>query len=160
MSALSIIELFAGTNPNGEPVVEQLQVKINEDDSCELVKSPVFIKGIASGDVIKLNRDDRSFELIKRAGNLCIRIFARNDIEAIATDITPLLEKMGGQLDYENERALVYSIHVSCGFAAIEQILNDHIGDESESMWLYGNVYDPADGVTPLNWWQEILKPQ
>jgi hypothetical protein len=19
--------------------------------------------------------------------------------------------------------------------------------------WIYGNVYDPADGVTPLNWW-------
>ncbi len=56
MSALSIVELFAGTRPDGSPVSEQMQVKIHEDNSCELVRSPAFIQGIASGDVIKLNK--------------------------------------------------------------------------------------------------------
>ncbi|MFT5084651.1 MAG: hypothetical protein ACI9Y1_002706 [Lentisphaeria bacterium] len=160
VTALDVIELFAGTRPDGTPVVERLQVRGLEDESLQLVKSPAFIQGIASGDVIKLNREDQSFELLKRAGNLCIRVFAKNDIEQLAQDLTPILEKMGGELDFENERMLVYTIHVSCGFAATEQQLNDHVGEDSDSIWFYGNVYDPKDGQTPLNWWQEILAPQ
>ena len=160
MSALNVIELFAGNRPDGSPVVERIPVKVLEDDSCQLVKSPSFIKGIASGDVIKMNSNDQSFELVRRSGNLCIRIFSKDDIEAIATDLTPQLEKLGGELDFENPRMLVYSIHVSCGFDKIEGLLNDHVDEDEGSVWMYGNVYDPKDGVTPLNWWQEILKPQ
>lgn len=159
MSALQVIELFAGIRPDGEPVVERIPVRVLEDDSCQLVKSPCFVQGIASGDVIKLNAEDQSFELVKRSGNLCIRVFAREDIEQIAEDLTPILEKLGGELDFENQRMLVFSIHVSCGFEAIEKALRDHIDDE-ESAWFYGNVYDPKDGETPLNWWKEILAPQ
>ena len=55
---------------------------------------------------------------------------------------------------------LVYSIHVSCGFSAIENILNEFVGRDGQSAWMYGNVYDPADGETPLNWWQDLLKPE
>ncbi len=158
MSALSVVELFAGYQPDGTPVVERLPVKVLEDNSCQLVRSPSFVQGIASGDVIKLHKEDRAFELVRRSGNLCIRIIAKEDISAIAEDITPLLEKLGGELDFENERMLVFSIHVSCGFKTIEALLNDHIGDETESMWAYGNVYDPKDGETPLDWWKAILE--
>lgn len=160
MSNYQFIELYAGLRPDGQPVVERLQVEILEDDSCKLIKSPSFVQGVAKGDNVKLNQDERTFELIKRSGNLSIRVFAKQDIAAIEADVTPRLEKLGGSLDFENERLLVYSIHVSCGFKEIEAILNDHIGEETESVWFYGNVYDPSDGVTPLNWWQEILKPQ
>lgn len=160
MSALNVIELYAGSRPDGTPVLERLSVKVLEDNSCQLVRSPAFVKGIASGDVIKLDKKEGQFELVKRAGNLCIRVFAKSGIEAIATDLTPKLEKMGGEQDFENDRMLVYSIHVSCGFADIEKLLNEHIDEDEGAMWMYGNVYDPADGVTPLNWWQEILEPQ
>lgn len=160
MSALQVIEIFAGYQPDGAPVVERLPVNVLEDNSCQLVKSPCFVQGIASGDVIKLNDKDQSFELVRRSGNLCIRVFAMHDITSIAQDLAPILEKMGGQQDFENERMLVFSIHVSCGFAKIEEALNDHVGDETESAWFYGNVYDPKDGQTPLNWWNEILAPQ
>lgn len=159
MSALNVIELHAGSKPDGSPVLERLSVKVLEDNSCQLVRSPAFIKGLASGDVIKFDSNDNSFELLKRSGNLCIRIFSRSDIEAIATDLTPALEKLGGEQDYENERMLVYSIHVSIGFNQIESLLNDHVDENDGSMWLYGNVYD-EDGETPLKWWEEILKPQ
>jgi hypothetical protein len=27
-----------------------------------------------------------------------------------------------------------------------------------DSIWYYGNVYDPEDGVTPLNWWEDIAQ--
>ena len=160
MSVLNVIELYAGSRPDGTPVVERLQVKVTENHECQLVKSPAFIKGIASGDVIKINQDEQTFELVTRSGNLCIRVFSRDDIEAICEDLTPHIEKLGGELDIENERMLVYSIHVSCGFKNIEALLNAHIAEDGDSTWLYGNVYDAKDGVTPLNWWQEILKPQ
>lgn len=160
MSSLDVIELMAGVKPDGTPVVERLQVTVQEDDSCQLVRSPAFIKGIASKDVIKLNKDDQSFEVVKRAGNLCIRVFSREGVEKLAEELAPQIEKMGGELDFENERMLVFSIHVSCGFQKIEDLLNDYIDEDEGQAWLYGNVYDPKDGVTPLNWWLEILKPQ
>ncbi|WGL15446.1 DUF4265 domain-containing protein [Microbulbifer bruguierae] len=161
-SALQIIELFAGTNPDGEPVVERLQVRVNEDDSVQLVRSPAFIKGIASGDTIKVDRTDPdkpSFELVKRSGNLAVRVFSRGDSTKLSDQLTPELEKLGGELDLESPRLLVYSIHVSCGFAEIEKMLNS-VCDGANSVWYYGNVYDPVDGQTPLNWWQDILKPE
>ncbi|WP_299593931.1 DUF4265 domain-containing protein [uncultured Microbulbifer sp.] len=161
-TALQIIELFAGNNPDGEPVVERMQVRVNEDDSVQLVRSPAFIKGIASGDTIKVDREDPekpSFELVKRSGNLAVRVFCRGDSTKLSDQLTPQLEKLGGELDMESPRLLVYSIHVSCGFAEIEQILNS-ICDGANSVWYYGNVYDPVDGQTPLNWWQDILKPE
>lgn len=160
MSALQIIEVFAGTGPDGQPVAERLQVKVNEDKSCQLVKSPAFVKGIASGDTIKFLPDSREFEIIKRSGNLCVRVISREDIGLLSEELTPQLEKLGGELDIETPRMLVYSIHVSCGFQTIEKLLNDYVDEEAGSAWFYGNVYDPRDGQTPLNWWQEILKPE
>ena len=165
MQALQVIELFAGTGADGQPVVERLQVKVNADDSCQLVKSPAFVKGLASGDTIKLETDGDSqagsrFSLVKHSGNLCIRVYSRGDITALSDSLTPALEKLGGELDIETPRLLVYSIHVSCGFSTIEAVLNQCISAVDNTVWLYGNVYDPVDGQTPLNWWQDILKPQ
>jgi len=165
MSALAMIELFAGKRPDGSAVVERLQVKViegkgDESDACELVKSPAFVQGIASGDLIKLNKDENTFELLKRSGNLCVRVLSKEPISPLAQDLIPQFEKLGGSIDFENERMLVFSIHVSCGFSPVEALLNEYIDEELGSMWVYGNVYDPADGVTPLKWWLDILKPQ
>ncbi len=160
MSALQIIEVFAGTGADGQPVAERLQVRVNEDKTCQLVKSPAFVKGIASGDTIRFLPDSREFDIVKRSGNLCIRVFSRENITALGEELTPELEKLGGELDIETPRMLVYSIHVSCGFQTIEKLLNEHIDEDTGCAWIYGNVYDPRDGQTPLNWWQEILKPE
>lgn len=158
--ALQVIELFAGVGADGKPIVEQLHVRELDDGNFQLVQSPAFAKGLASGDVVKMLRDTREFDLVQRSGNLSIRVFSRGDIQVLADQLTPELEKLGGELDRETPRMLVYSIHVSCGFTAIEQILNEYVGRDGQSAWMYGNVYDPADGQTPLNWWLELLKPE
>jgi hypothetical protein len=158
MSTLSVIEMFAGTGPDGLPVAEKLQVRVREDDACQLVRSPAFIKSLAGGDIIKMDKESGQFELHERSGNLCIRVFSKSDLQPVAESLTPLLEKLGGDLDIETPRMLVYTIHVSCGFEAIEQIFEQSMRDGS--VWLYGNVYSPEDGETPLNWWLDILKPQ
>ncbi|WP_053979231.1 DUF4265 domain-containing protein [Marinagarivorans algicola] len=158
MSSLSVIEMYAGIGPDGKQVAEKLQVNVREDNACQLVRSPAFIKGLAGGDVVMLNKQSGQFELTQRSGNVCIRVFSKNDLAAVAERLTPELEKLGGDLDIETPRMLVFTIHVSCGFDKIEAILNAAMHDGS--VWLYGNVYSEEDGETPLNWWQEILKPQ
>ena len=159
VSALQVIELFAGNDPHGKPIVERLSVKQNDDDSFQLVKSPAFIKGLASGDTVKMLAESKEFEIKQHSGNLCIRVYAKSDLTEISEQLTPELEKLGGELDIETERFLIYSIHVSCGFSAIEGLLNRYV-TEIGGLWLYGNVYDPVDGITPLNWWNDILKPE
>lgn len=159
MQSLQVIELFAGTRPDGQAVVEQLRVKMNDDDTAVLVASPAFVQGIARGDTIKKEPDSNEFALIKRAGNLSIRVLSKNNGAALAEAITPELTKLGGDIDIESDRLLVYSIHVSCGFQAIEAVLNKAMAQFNECAWFYGNVYDPTDGSTPLNWWQEFLAP-
>lgn len=158
MTALQVIEMMAGADANGQPVVERLQVKVDENNQCQLVKSPAFIKGLASGDIIKLNRETGEFELQQHSGNLCIRVISKGDIRPIAEQLGAEMEKLGGDLDIETPRMLVFSIHVSCGFKNIEDLLNKHMN--SETAWFYGNVYNPDDGTTPLNWWNDILKPE
>ena len=140
-------------------MVEQLRVKVNPDNTVQLVTSPAFVQGLARGDTISKEDSSKEFSLVKRAGNLCVRVFSRSNAQAIADELTPDWEKLGGELDLETERFLVYSIHVSCGFNAVERLLEKTMAKYPESAWVYGNVYDPADGTTPLNWWQAFLAP-
>ena len=160
MKALQVIELFAGLGANGKPIVEKLQVRELETGELQLVQSPAFMKGLASGDVIRCDVPNQEYEIVQRSGNLSVRVFSRDSIEALGDLLTPELEKLGGELDLETPRMLVYSIHVSCGFSTIEDLLNRYVGKDGRSAWMYGNVYDPVDGQAPLNWWQDILKPE
>jgi len=160
MKALQVIELFAGLGANGQPIVEKLQVRELENGHLQLVQSPAFVKGLASGDVIRCDVPNQEFKIVQHSGNLSVRVFSRDAIEVLGDLLTPEMEKLGGELDMETPRMLVYSIHVSCGFSVIEDLLNQFIGKDGRSAWMYGNVYDPIDGQTPLNWWQDILKPE
>ena len=94
-------------------------------------------------------------ELVRRSGNLAVRVMSKGDVQALSEGLTPLIEQLGGELDAESPRLLIYSLHVSLGFSTIEALLNNAMDDSS--VWFYGNVYDPTDGTTPLNWWQELL---
>jgi hypothetical protein len=160
MKALQVIELFAGLDAQGHPAVEKLPVRELETGEVQLVKSPAFVKGLASGDIIRFLAATGEFEIVQHSGNLSVRVFSRGNIGSLAEVLTPELEMLGGDLDLETPRMLVYSIHVSCGFNTIEDILNRAVGNDGQSAWLYGNVYDPADGQTPLNWWLDLLKPE
>lgn len=156
------ISVFAGQRPDGESVFEQLAVIALDEPNCYRVKkSPAFSKGLAKNDEIRLLPAGHC-EIIKHSGNLCIRVFAREGIDRLQSKLAPAIKTLAGSLDVQNERMLVYSIPVSQGFSTIEDKLNESIfvdgeHDQQSATWLYGNVYDPADGNTPLNWWQEFL---
>lgn len=158
--ALRTIELFAGTRPDGQPIVEQLPAREQKSGELQLVRSPAFAQGIASGDCVRLLPQTQEVELVRRSGNLSLRVYTKGDMRPLADALVPSLEKLGGELDLHNDRMLVFSIHVSCGFDTIEKIMEETVGRDADSTWMYGNVYDPADGSTPLNWWQDVLKPE
>lgn len=165
------IPLIAGYRPDGEGIVEQVAVTPVGDDGkptavdspkaqYRLLRSPAFVRGLASGDRIKFPaNNEQGYELIKRSGNLCLRVLSKSNIDEVLQVLTPEIELLDGILDVETPRLLVYSIHVSIGFQAIELLLDRISGQFAGTLWYYGNVYDPADGVTPLDWWQAFLAP-
>ena len=159
------LELLAGRHPNGEMIIERVLVTPQpQEHSFLLIKSPVFVRGIARGDVIqKMEANDSNspkgaFRVLRHGGNLCVRVFSKSSNDSLEQGLTSALEKLGGDLDVHEERVLVYSVHVSCGFNNVEKILNEHLANNDQFSWLYGNVYDPENGE-PLNWWQAILSP-
>ncbi len=153
-----IIKLFAGQSPDGQKVMESVPAENLGEGRYRLLQSPAFARDLARGDKIALAADGRPV-LEQRSGNLCVRVISREGLDHLEQKLTSKLEKLGGALDINTSRILVYSIHVSCGFDDIEKILSEAMSG-SDATWLYGNVYDPADGETPLNWWQDILKPE
>ena len=153
------LPFLAGLGSSGEPVFESLEVEILLDnpDLVRLMKSPLLTRSLAAGDTLKvLNPETAEYEIISRSGNLCIRVFDATEKLEMEQNLTSNLEKLGGSLDLQTERALVYSIHVSIGFQTIEELFNDACGDNPDTVWYYGNVYDPEDGITPLEWWLDF----
>jgi len=151
------IHLLAGQRPDGELVYEQVHAQSIGDECYSLKTSPLFAKGCAKKDVIRLMPGGR-FEVEQHGGNLCVRVLAKDNIDVIQARLQANLAKINGECDYSNERSLVYSIPVSQGFEPIEKAFNEAmVGQEDNAMWLYANVYDPMDGQTPLNWWHDFL---
>lgn len=165
------IPLIAGYRPDGEAIVENVAVVKTRGSSASataqgatniyrLSGSPAFVRGLASGDRIGFPSDKpEGYELEKRSGNLCIRVLRKDNIGEVVNSLTPEIELLDGALDLQTPRLVVYSIHVSVGFQALEIVLDRICGQFPGTLWYYGNVYDPKDGVTPMDWWQEILAP-
>lgn len=141
--------------------MERIAVLASEDPvGWRLLRSPAFVRGIARDDVVAaMEQPEGAFQVRQHGGNLCVRVLSRSDNDALAQILTGEIEKLGGTLDVAQPRVLVYSIHVSCGFQVIEELLNRHVAEADGHAWLYGNVYDPAT-QEPLNWWLPILAPQ
>lgn len=152
------IQLVAGTDTRGMPVMEKLSVKIFDMDQFELLKSPLFVRDLAAGDIFTCDSDNMAdYRNLKRSGNLAIRVFRKEGINEVDDFLTPEVEKLDGRLDLKTDRALVYSLHVNIGFADIERLFDGAMAGYTDSVWYYGNVYDRADGITPLHWWDEFL---
>lgn len=151
------IHLIAGVRPDGELVYEQVHAKPLGDECYELLTSPLFAKGCAKGDTIRI-MPAGSFEVEQYGGNLCIRVLAKDQVDIIKQRLVASLKSIPHSLDYENDRSLVFSIAVNQGFEAIENAFNTALKDQDDNaIWLYANVYDPQDGQTPLNWWHDFL---
>ena len=150
--ALETITLLAGSSSDGRPAREELLVQRVGPMQFQVLRSPGLVEGIAAGDRIECS-EDGTFRVLERGGNLCIQIFRRGPVAELETVLTARLLPLGGRLDGKTPRVLVYTVPVNAGFPAIESALRESIAAFPETEWYFGNVYDPADGITPLNWW-------
>jgi hypothetical protein len=146
------ISLFVEYNSYGKPVREEVHVEDDKEGRYRLLQSPGLIFGLAAGDVFTVESDG-TFKIVERAGNVCIQIFCATLIEQIEQVATPAFASIGGRLDGRASKVLVYTVFIEAGFLAMENILKRLQLQFPVMEWYYGNVYDPADGVTPLNWW-------
>lgn len=155
----ALIQLPVGQDANGQRVLEKLAVYVLEQpDHYELQQSPLFARGLAKGDIFHVDQQNPDrITVIKHSGNLALRVFRKTDIEILESNLTPQVEMHEGTLDIKTERGLSYSLHVNLGFAAVEALFDNAMAAYPDSVWYYGNVYDPVDGVTPLNWWDSFI---
>ena len=126
------LPFLAGIKSNGEPVFESLYVEFLTDtpQHFRLIKSPLLARNLAAGDLVRqINADKAEYELINRSGNVCIRLFGGEELIDLEQALTSKFEKIGGCLDLQTPRALVYTIHVSIGFKTIESMLDETCKD-------------------------------
>jgi hypothetical protein len=147
------VNVVAGHSDMGKPTYEELHVEQHGPSRYRLLQSPGLTIGLAAGDIFTLNSKGM-FELVERAGNVCIQIYSERPLEDAERFATQEFSKIGGWLDGRAPKVLVYTVSVDAGFLAIERVLVDIKSRFPTCDWYYGNVYDPADGVTPLNWWK------
>lgn len=146
------LRLIAGTSTSGTLVWEEVLVLRLAPSRFQLLRSPGLVLGLAADDVFE-STGDGTFSLVSRGRNLCIQVFCGPRLSELEGVLSLRMGQLGGRLDGKEERLLVYTVPVSAGFPAIERCLAESVGRFPGAEWYFGNVYDPVDGTTPLNWW-------
>jgi hypothetical protein len=144
------IQLEAGRRADGRPVLEAVLVDSLGDGLHRLIASPTLVLGLAAGDVIQEAGAGR-FEVKSRGGNLAVCVYGDH---SLADEVVPDVWALGGVLDGRAPGATVFTVPVRAGFEKVEQVFNALLDRHPEMEWYYGNVYHPADGTTPLGWWE------
>ena len=143
------------SNPSTVEIIEALQVCPHR---YELLYSPGVVEGVAKGDVIEFSdTDPKGFTVVSRGGNLCIWFYFKEQGRNQGPDgdrVRSIVEQFGGVCDGGGNTNLVFSVPVSFGFPAIEELFNNFLNEYPNSSWLFGNVYDPWNGFKPLGWWE------
>jgi hypothetical protein len=136
----------------GKPVHEEVHVEDRGAGTYRLLQSPGFAPGLAADDVFLLEPDG-TFKLLQRGGNIAIQMFSDRPLDRVEPFVSSDIEQIGGWRDGLLANLLVYTVPAKVGFPDIERLLQKVTARFPMISWYYGNVYDPVDGVTPLNWW-------
>jgi hypothetical protein len=137
----------------GQPLKEPVHAEEVAGGVFRLLYSPGLVQGIAAGDEFRLKDDAGAFEVTRRGGNLAVQVFSSEPVAPYQAELVERVARLGGSLDGAIERGLAFTVPVSVGFPAVEAVFNGWVADHPDWEWYYGNVYDPADGITPLGWW-------
>lgn len=152
-----VVRLLAGRNSADEPVLEAVPaVPTDEPDTFRLVATPGLVGGVAAHDVVRVG-ESGTFSVIRRGGNLAVWVLARDLADEAIAELDMEVQRLGGYLDggggARQASVRVFTVPVTAGFASVEQALDAFVARHPGTEWYFGNVYDPRDGVTPLNWW-------
>jgi hypothetical protein len=148
--ARTTIDVLAGQKTSGDPVFEEVLVDDLGNDRYRIVATPGLVLNVAADDVVVFDRSKRTVSIESRGRNLAVQVHAPPEV---ADELVDPIGKLGGVMHGREGPLTVFTVPVAVGFPAVERVLRDLVRRHPEAEWYYGNVYDPADGVTPLNWW-------
>ena len=159
---MEIIELSLPVfnwNTNSKAGNENLAVEQLGANHYRLVYSPGFVEGLAAGDEFELSStEEQGYKVLRRSGDLTVWVFFEQDHNIEEPEIQNMregVEKIGGWFDGGFKKSLlIFTIPLSVGFQTIANLFDGAKKYIPDASWLYGNVYDPKDGNTPLNWWK------
>ena len=148
------VPVFSGGTSQGDEVLPVVEIG---EGRYRLLASPGFVEGLAAGDEFVLDASAAGgHRVLRRGGNLCVWFYhaeRADDSDMATADIRLVAESLGGRLDGGYSHMLVLTVPLAAGFDAVADAFDRAVRRHSGSAWLYGNVYDPSDGMTPLNWW-------
>ena len=148
------VPIFSGGAHQGEEVLPVLSLGHGR---YILLASPGFVEGLAAGDEFELDASVAyGHRVLRRGGNLCVWFYHAELVDQSSTataGIRVVAESLGGRLDGGYSHMLVLTVPLAAGFDAVAGAFDEAVRRHAGSAWLYGNVYDPSDGMTPLNWW-------
>lgn len=146
----TVILIVAGRRTSGEPSYEELLVDRLPDGRYRVAAAPGLANGLAAKDIVAYDPDSREVAVVERGGNLCVQIYGTH---RVPEEFVAGVNRLGGTFDGATERNSVYSIPVTATFPVVEKMFNEFVAAYAGTEWYFGNVYDPADDETPLNWW-------
>lgn len=143
------LHLRFGTLADGSPRLEPVHAEPLGGPRFRLANSPGWTYGVAAGDEVERTDDHGGFRVIRRGGNVAVRLFStealrRDRIEALEAEVR---ERLGGWVDGGlDDRARVFTIPATTGFRAIEALFDPFVRDACIAIgaveWEYGNVHD------------------
>ena len=147
------VRLLAGRGKH-ERVFEEVAVEAVSLHRYRLLASPGLLDGLAAGDVFD-RRDDGSYVVVTRSGNLCIQLWYPNqDLHSrVDGELLPDVQELGGWLDGRSPGVSVFTVPLNATFARIEPVFDQWVATAAGSGWSFANVY-ADDGTTPLGWWE------
>ncbi|HVV87276.1 MAG TPA: DUF4265 domain-containing protein [Kofleriaceae bacterium] len=149
-----VVLLRAGVSSAGVSVQEEVLAERQGHGRYRVLRSPGLVQGVAADDIIDVDGNG-DFHIVIRGGNVSVHVLAIRDMPRLEAVLRPALEALGGRLDGKAPKLLVFTVPLSAGFVSIEEALNRTLRGFADAEWYFGNVYDPVDGVTPLNWWKQ-----
>lgn len=107
-----------------------------------LLHSPAFVLGVARGDVVRIDPELLAgFEVRERSGFIAVSVFMSQDFEAPLSSLESSVRKLGGIPEGGPENVAVFSIPVSVGLSAIEEVFTEFSAMQGGVEWAFSNVY-------------------
>jgi Domain of unknown function (DUF4265) len=140
-----------------DAVIEKVEAERLSPSEFRLLYSPGLVEGLAAGDVVEVLGSRRgAFRLVGRGGNVCVWFYfpTRADNRGPnAQRLADAVRAAGGRVDGGGVYSLVLTFPSTMGIKKIATMIDEYSAQVPDSEWMFGNVFDPRDGTTPLSWW-------
>jgi hypothetical protein len=152
------VRLLAALKESGQPVFEEVPVEILGSARYRLLASPGILDGLARGDVFTVDPQSSLYRVHEHGGNLCVQVWYPGlDLAGrVDAELVPGVAALGGTLDGREQELSSFTVPLSAGIPAIEELLNGWVDSAAGATWSFGNAYE-EDGVTPLPWLRKAL---